>query len=459
MHYIFNGLPAGSPAHTVMLSLIATAIGILLLIAFILARRAVRNRYFRKRDRRVEFIRDNWQKIVSGQISAEEWFSLKIDRDIVEDILLNRINNAETDEMQALQELARSSGLLDQRIRQARRGRGWSRRLALSALGRMKIMESIPALSEALEDPCDETVVEAIRGLGQVGTKEAGQHIVMHLSEKSFQCPSKIAEQALAQCFKSAPQLLLNEVLRSDDDLRPILARALAEVADDRLFGNIRKLACDRLAEVRASAARIIASVKPSYASYILPLLTGDSEWFVRLRAAVAIGALGHNSGIPLLISLLCDSNRFVRLRAASELVRFRGEEVRIVQSVMDTKDRYAIQAFISELERSGRLTEMINGMVADIPESSTEPVLMTVLQNGFRNIVIDLILTHTNERVRDRIARTIVKSKDVSLIEDLKHFCTTDLNPEQMDLLNWVISELESVKVENSLVMEVASL
>lgn len=459
MHYTFSGVPAGTPAHTLMISLVATAGGILLLLFFILLRRTVRNRYFRRRDKRVQFIGGNWQRILSGEIPVQDWYRAKMDRQIVEENLLGRMAAADSGEKEALQELARRSGLADRRIHESRASRGWSRRLALLAVGRLQLPEGIPALSGALEDPHDQTVVDAVRGLGQIGTPEAGRPLVEHLYARPDQCPARVVQDALVRCYKSEPQLLMEEVRLSDDALRPLLARALAEVADHRVLDRLRDLALDPLAEVRASAARIIALLKPPSALHILPILAEDPEWFVRLRAAAAIGALGRNSGIPVLIPLLCDRNRFVRLRAASELAAFRGEEAQILRSVVETGDGYAMQSLISELERSGRLKEMIDGLSADIRASSIEYVLRVMLQNGFAGAITDLMIHHPNDRVRKELAGILTRSQDQSLMVRLERYKTDGLDAAQLRLLDQVISGLGNGPNPQTGKLETASL
>jgi hypothetical protein len=427
-----------------MISLIATAIGIGLLISFILLRRALRQRHFQRRDQRIQFIRNNWQNILIEEIRVKDWFSQKMDRDIIEGILVDRLATAETVELHSLQEFARHSGLLDRRIHQVRTSKGWKKRLALTALGRMQLPECIPALSEALQDPRDEIVVDAIRGLGQVGTPEAAQAILRQVSRKPQQCTPRTVQAALVQCYRSDPKLLLSEVLEADDVLRPILARALAEVANRRLTGDLMQLALDPLAEVRASSARIIAMVQPSYALNVLSMLAGDSEWFVRLRAAVAIGELGEKHGIPILVNALCDRNRFVRLRAASQLIGFRGEEGRVIQLAMQTEDRYALQALISEIERSGRLPEMVNSLAADAPNPAIESVLLAVLQNGCASILADLLLNHPDHRVCTRLAQLLAQSGDAAFLEHLAQIHKPDLGLGQQRLLSWAIDHLK---------------
>jgi HEAT repeat protein len=458
MQSIFNVLPVSSPAETVTISLIATAIGIGLLISFILLRRALRKRHFQHRDQRIQYIRDNWERILSEEVRIKDWFSLKIDRDIVEEILLHRLATADSAELPLLREFARHSGLRDRKIHQVRKGKGWGKRLALIALGRMQLPESIPALSEALQDRHDGTVVDAIRGLGYISTPEAAQAILRQVSRKPQQCPPQTVQAALAQCYRSDPELLLGEVREANDALRPILTRVLAEVADRRLTGDLMELALDPLAEVRASSARIIAVVHPSYALNVLSMLAGDSEWFVRLRAVVAIGELGEKRGIPLLVQALCDRNRLVRLRAASQLLCFRGEENRVIQLVLQTEDRYALQALISDIERSGRLPEMVNGLAADVPNPAIESVLLAVLQNGFTSILADLLLNHPDRRVCIRLARILAKSGDTALLKHLVQIHKPDLGLGQQKLLGWAIAHLKEAIITREAVKEAVS-
>ena len=80
-------------------------------------------------------------------------------RDIVEGILLDRLEVAQSKEVDRLLECLRFSGLLDARIHEARTWRGWRRHKALLALGRMRVPER-PGLGVEL----DEDVLRRLRG-------------------------------------------------------------------------------------------------------------------------------------------------------------------------------------------------------------------------------------------------------------------------------------------------------
>jgi HEAT repeat protein len=89
--------------------------------------------------------------------------------------------------------------------------------------------------------------------------------------------------------------------------------------------------------------------------------LASDPEWFVRLRAVVALGQIESIGKIKILLRALCDANRHVRLRAAWALAQMEPHLEQILEDVVATKDEYALQAFVSELERSGAIEKIVS--------------------------------------------------------------------------------------------------
>src|SRR5438552_16437666 len=102
MPSVFDSMSQLGPALLIVEALLATASAIGLLIAFILLRRVIRSRYFRRLDRRTLEIRRNWEKIVSGTIPPETWFNDRLARNIVESILLDRLEVAPAEEIEPL---------------------------------------------------------------------------------------------------------------------------------------------------------------------------------------------------------------------------------------------------------------------------------------------------------------------------------------------------------------------
>src|SRR5207247_1454040 len=84
MPSVFDSISQLGPAGLVVEALVATASAIGLLLAFILLRRAIRSRYFRRLNRRTLELPHNWEKIIGGVISPAKKSVLLVSADWVE---------------------------------------------------------------------------------------------------------------------------------------------------------------------------------------------------------------------------------------------------------------------------------------------------------------------------------------------------------------------------------------
>jgi HEAT repeat protein len=265
------------------------------------------------------------------------------------------------------------------------------------------------------------------------------------LAQGPSKCPPQTLQSALLSCFQQDASLLLADLKRHHESLRPVLARVLAEAADKNLQGDLLELASDISAEVRACSARVLAVANPPYALTALSRLATDEEWFVRLRAIVALGELRNHRGIPLLIEGLRDANRYVRLRAASALAAFEGEEEKIFYLTRQTDDRYALQALVSEMQRSGRVSELVNALADPQRRELAEPALLEALRCGSQRILIDLLLHHRDWRTRGLLARLVARSGDTRFLEQLEQVELNLLSRRQQRVLRWLMNRLRN--------------
>jgi hypothetical protein len=300
------------PAGLVLEAILGSLAGIALLVAFIVLRRWHRGRYFRRRNERAFALRGIWDDILSGRVPASSWRFKSLDCEVVESILLDTIEIASPAELPRLLACLRNSGLLDLRIFEARSRRGTGQRMALVALGRTRAPEAIPALAEALEDEAAETRIAAIRGLGRTGLLEAAIPILDLLVTDNLMVPEQAVKNALLNCCRRDPHLLVRYMPQSTGVARELIARVLGELATPDLGDELLVLATDRLPEVRASAARALGNAQPSFALSILAVLAADPEWFVRLRAVVGLSNIAHPETVRPLLLALCDPNRHV---------------------------------------------------------------------------------------------------------------------------------------------------
>jgi len=192
--------------------------------------------------------------------------------------------------------------------------------------------------------------------------------------------PEHAVKNALNSCSRNSPELLLRYLKESNGRVRGLLARVLAELATSGLGEDLILLATDDDPEVRASAARAMGNAQPSFALPVLSVLVLDKEWFVRLRAVVALASIDHTARIRPLLRALCDSNRYVRQRAAWALAQMGSNLDRILTQVVETQDNYALQAFISELERSGAIDSLVEAFEGHREQGSAGDILMQAL-------------------------------------------------------------------------------
>ena len=443
MGSVFEWLAGLRPAGYLTSALLFAGIGILAPIAYILVRRAVRRRYFRRLNRRTFELRQRWADILSGRVPAETWRFKPLDCEIVETIVLDRLEVSSPEETVKLTEFLRRGGLLDMRIWEARHLRGWRRQGALVSLGRMHAAESIPALAEALEDGDADIRIAALRGLGRTGLSEAAEEILRRVAQGTLHVPTAPLQNALLGCCRANPNLLLSYIRRADDQVRPTLARVLGEVATPALDEELLLLASDPLSEVRASAARALGAAKPRLALTALSNLATDETWFVRLRAVVAMGELNDPRSIPVLIGTLCDPNRHVRLRSAQALARLEGHLEEIMQQVISTRDRYALQVFVSELERSGRMLGLVQALLDPRQRTAAQTALLGVLRAGTHRLLLDTLVNHASWRVRLAVARLLAASGEERLVTPLEALEASIPTPRGRRIVRWILRQL----------------
>jgi HEAT repeat protein len=387
MDFISRLFPQLGFARLIAEAILLSLLGIFLLIIFITVRRWYRGRYFWRLNERTFALRSQWDGILSGSVPARAWRLNRLDCEIVESILLDNIEMASPQQLPALLACLRTSGLLDLRVFQARAATGWKRNTALVALGRTRTPEAIPALAEALDALEEETRIAAVRGLGRNGLWKAAIPLLDHLLAGRLPVPDHAVKNALVTCCHDSPRELMHYLKQATGPARQLLARVLAELATADLGEDLILLATDADPEVRASAARALGNAQPSFALPVLSVMVQDKEWFVRLRVVVALGSINHHGRIRPLLHALCDSNRHVRQRSAWALSQMGTNLDSVLTQVVQTNDNYGLQAFISELERSGAIDGLLKALEENHEPGSAANILLDVLTKGRKKL------------------------------------------------------------------------
>jgi cell division inhibitor SulA len=72
-----------------------------------------------------------------------------------------------------------------------------------------------------------------------------------------------------------------------------------------------------------------------------------------------------------------------VRIRAASALIKFQQETVEILQSIVNSRDRYALHAMISALELGGGFGKVMSELSDPLLHDRTAEQLVEALREG----------------------------------------------------------------------------
>jgi HEAT repeat protein len=379
MHSTFSVFLNLGRASFVLKAIVFVIVADVLLLGFILLRRAYRKRYFAIRDARVFAIRGQWDAITSGQVAYSTWLSKTSDVQLIESMVLDAFEIASPEESARLLRFMRVSGLIERRISEARQRHGWRRQAALVALGRTRAAESIPALAEGLRDPDSDSQLAAMRGLGHMASPEAAAEILNWVDEVGLVVPALPLQSALLQTCAERPQVLLSHLQNKDAAVREVLGRVLGEVATSSMSPDLLQFADDELPELRAAAARGLSYSKPATAINVLAELAKDRVWFVRLRAIVSLGTLCQPAAIPFLLRGLTDSHRLVRLRAAEGLIDFEKELVQIFEAVVALQDQYGLHAYLAALENAALQKRLETEIKAS--KSGQREILLEVLR------------------------------------------------------------------------------
>ena len=363
--------------------LAAVSIGVALLFVFLLARRAWQHFRTRRFDALSIKLHGAWRAIVRGEIPAKEWREDPLQCEIVQSIVIQEISATADKDRAGLQQFLRASGLLTRCIKRVRDSHGWTRRRAMLALGAMRVPEAIEPLSEGLYDWQLDTRMAAVQALGRTGLEQAAEPVIETHMLGRLKVPRDPVTNALMRCYLARPEAILPYLRRSGGESRDLLARVAGELATPEMANEMILLAGDLRPEVRACAARGLAVAPLPMAIPALAHLVRDDIWFVRLRAVSSLNQIPHPLTIPALLEALRDSNRLVRAGAAAAIAQFEHETLDILQTVTDSRNRYALRAMVSAIELAGGFEKVLAKLADPRIHEETAAVILNALREG----------------------------------------------------------------------------
>ncbi len=264
----------------------------------------------------------------------------------------------------------------------------WRRIEALRILALVDEAAAAPLLERALL--ADEDVATATAAiLGELGSDGAARLLAAAIAD------SNVPDSRLAAQLDSFQRDLSDIVLRLATD--PVAARRYWGVSlltryVDR--SDVRRCLCAAAADpnpdVRAAVAEALGSATTDGLNE-LDALVRDDAWFVRVRAARALGAR-HAPGLGATVApLLADENWWVRAAAKDALTSLGPEAAAAVQRSLSSSDEFARNGAVEVLERIGHVDLVLAEAAAapyDLRKRSAAQAIAAASEDAYRAAV-----------------------------------------------------------------------
>ena len=184
------------------------------------------------------------------------------------------------------------------------------REYVIAALGTLKVVDAIPAISEVLANKALERRYVAAWALGDIGDATAVPALLSALDDENSEV-RRYATRGLIKLNRLAVMPLLDYLADAEGEGAAAAIRAVGDIADQR---SEAFLALGKLRDVRAESA-LIAGLE-------------DADSQVRMNAAMALGPLGGPAAAAALSKTVEDEVHVVREWSARSLEMVTGKPV-----------------------------------------------------------------------------------------------------------------------------------
>ena len=267
----------------------------------------------------------------------------------------------------------------------------WRRIEALRILALVDDDDAAPLLERALL--ADEDVATATAAiLGELGSDAAARLLTAAIADSNVP-DSRIAAH-LDAFPRDVPDVVLSLSTDSDAARRYWGVSLLSRYLDRP---NVRRRLCaaaaDRNPNVRAAAAETLGAAPVALPDGLeeLEALVRDDAWFVRVRAARALGTRRAPKLGSTVTPLLADESWWVRAAAKDALVSLGPEAAAAVQPSLHSPDEFARNGAVEVLERIGNVDRVLAEAAAapyDLRKRSAAQAIAAASENAYRAAV-----------------------------------------------------------------------
>ena len=199
--------------------------------------------------------------------------------------------------------------------------RWWKRRECARLLSVTATPEDVRAVVRLLRDPHPAVSIAIVPALERLQGPELTAAVIERLPHLT---PVVLAYHAWTLRRSGAPVAasIIGLLRDADGPMTVRLAEFGAHLADPALRPSFIALAGHANPEVRARAARGLATMSNDQVVEVLERLARDDAWQVRLQAVKSLGRIAAPSCLGVLRAALADPVHWVRLRAGGALAR-----------------------------------------------------------------------------------------------------------------------------------------
>lgn len=199
-----------------------------------------------------------------------------------------------------------------------------TREYVIAALGTLKVVDAIPAISDVLAQKSLKRRYVAAWALGEIGDASGIPALIAALSDDNSEV-RRYATRALIKLNKIAVMPLIEYLDDARGEGAAAAIRAVGDIADKRALDA---LLAQAPGEQRAEAFLALGKLRDARAESALLVGLQDSESSVRMNAAMALGPLGGPASANALQLTLEDDVHVVREWSARSLEMITGKPV-----------------------------------------------------------------------------------------------------------------------------------
>ena len=203
------------------------------------------------------------------------------------------------------------------------------REYVIAALGTLKVVDAIPAISQVLTQKTLERRYVAAWSLGAIGDSSVISPLIGALADENSEV-RRYATRALIKLNKIAVLPLIDYLDNAEGEGAAAAIRAVGDIADKRA---LEVLLIQAKGEHRAEAFLALGKLRDARAESALLAGLEDSDSLVRMNAAMALGPLGGPAAAAALQATLEDDIHVVREWSARSLEMITGKPVLYLNS------------------------------------------------------------------------------------------------------------------------------